>query len=185
MSSKLRLRTEGVWCCSMLQYVAVCCSVLQCVAVQVGCNYWCELQIVAQDGRDVVLQCVAVCCSMLQCVVVCCSVLQCRLAASIGMSSKLRPRTEGVWCCSTLQYVAVCCSTLQYAAVRCSALQYVAVCCSVLQCVAVQIGCNYWCELKIMAQDGRYVVLQCVAVRCSVLQCVAVCCSARWLQLFV
>jgi len=37
--------------------LAVCCSVLQCV--------W------------VVLQCVAVCCSVLQCVAVCCSVLQC------------------------------------------------------------------------------------------------------------
>ena len=61
-------------------------------------------------GSNVLLQCVAVCCSVLQCVAVCCSVLQ---------------------------YVAVCCSVLQCVAVCCSVLQCVAVCCSVLQCVAV------------------------------------------------
>ena len=61
-----------------------------------------------------VLQCVAVCCSVLQCVAVCCSVLQC---------------------------VAVCCSALHCVAVCCSVLQCVAVCCTVLQCVAV--CCRY------------------------------------------
>ena len=46
--------------------------------------------------RFVLLQCVAVCCSVLQCVVVCCSVLQC---VSV--------------CHTVLQYVVVCCSMLQ------------------------------------------------------------------------
>ena len=53
----------------------------------------------------VVLQCVAMRCSVLQCVAVCCSVLEC-----IAM------------CCSVLLCAAVCCSVLQCVAVRCSAL---------------------------------------------------------------
>ena len=83
----------------------------------------------------IVLQCVAVCCSVLQYVAVCCSVLQCVAV-----------------CCSVLHCVAVRCSVLhsktcksrrksycivlQCAAVCCSVLQYVAVCCRVLKCVA-------------------------------------------------
>ena len=62
-------------CCSMLQHVAACCSVVTTqfenaapIAVP-NVNY--------QVDRAVVLQCVAVCCSVLQCVAVCCSVLQC------------------------------------------------------------------------------------------------------------
>jgi len=43
----------------------------------------------AETQYRVVLQCVAMCCSVLQCVVVCCSVLQCVAA-----------------CCSVLQCVA-------------------------------------------------------------------------------
>ena len=63
--------------------VAVCCSVLQCVAVlqRVAVNV---LQTpgslaaaIRGDAYGIVLQCVAVCCSVLQCVAVCCSVLQC------------------------------------------------------------------------------------------------------------
>jgi len=46
------------------------------------------------------VQCVAVCCSVLQCVAVCCSVLQ-----------------YVATCCIMLQCVAVCCSTIQYIAV--------------------------------------------------------------------
>jgi len=42
-------------------------------------------------ARGVLLQCVAVCCSVLQCVAVCCSVLQCAAV-----------------CCSVLQCIAVC-----------------------------------------------------------------------------
>jgi len=63
----------------------------------------------------IVLQCVAVCCSVLQCVAVYCIVLQC---------------------------AAVDCSAFQCAAVCCSVLQCVAVCCSVLQCVAVRCSAN-------------------------------------------
>ena len=62
--------------------------------------------------------CVAACCSvlLLQYVAVCCSVLQCVAV-----------------CFSVLQYAAMCCSVLQCAAVCCGVLQYAAVCCSVLQ----------------------------------------------------
>ena len=63
----------------------------------------------------VVLQCVAVCCSVLQCVAVCCSVLRC---------------------------VAMCCSVLQRVAVCHSALQCVAACCTfvfVLSSISVNV----------------------------------------------
>ena len=66
-----------------------------------------------------VLQCVAVCCSVLQCVAECCSVMQCD---------------------------AVLCSVVQCVAVRCSVLQCIAACCSVLQRDAVwcslAVSCN-------------------------------------------
>ena len=48
-----------------------------------------------------VLQCVAVCCSVLQCVAVCCNVLQC-----VAVCSHLL-ECVGV-CCSVLQCAAVC-----------------------------------------------------------------------------
>ena len=64
-------------CCSALQCVAVYCSVLPCVAkLRALSHRRCVFQCVA-TLRTVVLQCVAVCCSVLQCVAVCCSVLQC------------------------------------------------------------------------------------------------------------
>jgi len=67
-------RFAPVMWCSILQCVELCCSVLQHVL------------------QYVVLQYVAVCCSMLQCVTVYCSMLQ-RIAA----------------CCSLLESVGVCC----------------------------------------------------------------------------
>ena len=51
----------------------------------------------------VVLQCVAVCCSVLQCVAVCCSDLISTRVRSVHVAE----------CCSVLQCVAVCCSVLQ------------------------------------------------------------------------
>jgi len=66
--------------------------------------------------KSVLLQCVAVCCSVLQCVAVCGSVLQCVVV-----------------CCSVLQCIAVHCSALQCVAVHCGALRCVAVRCSVLK----------------------------------------------------
>jgi len=79
--------------------------VLQCVAV-----------------RCSVLQYVAWCCSVLQCVAVCFSVLQCVVVF-----------------CTALHCIAVCCvccSVLQRVATCCSVLQRIAACCSVLQCEA-------------------------------------------------
>ena len=88
----------------------------------------------------VVLQCIAVCCSVLQCDAVCCGVLQC----------------VAVYC-SVLQCVAVCWSVvrmmgavgsvvLQLCCSSCVAavvLQHVAVwCCSKLQCG--WLGCVAW-----------------------------------------
>jgi len=51
---------------------------------------------------DIVLHCVAVCCSVLQCVVVCCNVLQCVAVCWSVLC-------VAVWC-SVLQCVAWCCS---------------------------------------------------------------------------
>ena len=69
------IRQSGLFCCSVLQCVAVCCSVLQCVAV---------LSYVRGGhlSRDtpvwsLVPWCAAVRFSAWHCVVVCCSVLQC------------------------------------------------------------------------------------------------------------
>jgi len=72
-------------------------------------------------SKQVLLQCVAVCCRVLQCVAVCCGVLQCVVGALCIFLNRS--------CCSVLQSIAVCCSVLQC----------VAVCCRVLQCVA---GCS-------------------------------------------
>ena len=77
---------------SLFQCVGAYCSVLQCVAVRCSALQACHtvlehtippLLATAQTSNErsgvqrVVLQCVAVCCSVLQCVAVCCSVLQC------------------------------------------------------------------------------------------------------------
>jgi len=51
------------------------------------------------DSTGIVLQCVAVCCSVLQCVAVCCIILAACLSDSTGI---------------VLQCVAVCCSVLYY-----------------------------------------------------------------------
>ena len=80
-----------------------------------------------------VLQCVAVCCSVLQCVVACCSVLH---NEDDTRSPKVCAFGVAV-CCSVLQRVAVCCTTrMMLVRLKC-VLQCVAVCCSVLQCDAV------------------------------------------------
>jgi len=87
--------------------------VLQCVAVFVAvygaafCSQhaWLCLCTCHFVAKGVLLQCVAVRCSMLRCVAVYCIVLQ---------------------------RVAACCRALQCVAVSCSMLQCVAVCCSVL-----------------------------------------------------
>jgi len=78
---------------------------------------------------SVVLQCVAVWCSV--CVAVCSSnltMLQCRALHCVAV------------CCSLfidIDDVAVWCSLVQYSVVWCSVC--VAVCCSVLQCMAVRL----------------------------------------------
>jgi len=77
-------------CCSVLHCVAVCCSVL--LYVVVCCSVLLSRVLCLTRARipfslavanlslscafTLVLQCVAVCCSVLQCVAVCCSVLQ-------------------------------------------------------------------------------------------------------------
>jgi len=109
------------------------------------------------------LQCVAVCCSVLHCVAVCCSVLQCvfrvyPLLCSIRM---------------LLQCVAVCCSMLQ-----CVFRVYPLLCSirMLLQCVAAFVCCCSRSRQHDIARRSCS-VLSCVAVCCSMLQCVAVCCS--------
>ena len=58
-----------MWCCSVLQCVAVCCSVLQYVVIHAEYVY---VNIIPH-----ILQCVAVCCSVLQRNVMNYSMLQC------------------------------------------------------------------------------------------------------------
>ena len=141
-----------------------------------NCSLWPALSLA------VVLQCVAVCCSVLQCVTRClscsvllcvamyCSVLQCvAVCWSVWLTVQEVLTSDKHTDLLPLQPIALfdphyrwhqCYSMLQSVAVCCSALQCVAVCCSVLQCVAVY--CN---------------VLQCSAWEttcCCVLQCVAV-----------
>ena len=71
----------------MLQCDAVCCIVLQCVAV------WCS-----------VMQCVALCCIVLQCGAVWCSVLQCVAGLSVGhLFSSLDGGLRVAVCCRVLQ----------------------------------------------------------------------------------
>jgi len=88
----------------------------------------------------IVLQCVAVSCSVLPCVAMWCSVLRCIAACCKG------PQTTDVEQC-----VAVCCSALVCCVAVCWCVVLV---CALVCCVAVR-----WC-----------VVLVCVAVCCSVLQ---------------
>jgi len=78
---------------------------------------------------DVLLQSVAVCCSVLQRVV---------SASSIGYSLSA---SDVILFSCVLQCAQVCRSVMQCAAVCCSVLQCAAVCCSVLQCAAV------WCSV--------------------------------------
>ena len=73
--------------------------------------------------KAVVLQCVAVCCSVLQCVAVCCSVLQCVAVR-----------------CSLLQFVTVCCLLL-YESICKKGLEEGRCVADVLQCVADVLYC--------------------------------------------
>jgi len=79
----------------------MCCQFLQCSSSATLIPFCTYLHIYRSS---ILLQCVAVCCSVLQCVAVTCSVLQC---------------------------AAVSCRELQWVAVFCSVLQWVAVCCNV------------------------------------------------------
>jgi len=56
---------------------------------------------VKTQREHMVLQCIAVCCSVLQCAAVCCIVLHCVAV-----------------CCRVLQCVAVCCSKFQFVEVQ-------------------------------------------------------------------
>jgi len=81
---------------------------------------------------------------VLQRVAVCCSVLQCVTAGRVPQSRGTFREGEiarDSQCfavgCSMLQCVAVCCGVLYCVAVCCTVLQRAAMCCSVLQCDAV------------------------------------------------
>jgi len=105
----------------------------------------------------VLLQCVAVCCSVLQCVAVCCSVFQC-VNDTRGL----------VVTFVLLQCVLLC-------ALQCVA-ECVAVCCSVLQCV-LQCVTVRSPVLHARAQiKASWCIFEGVAV--CVEACVALCCNA-------
>ena len=132
-------------------------------------THTCRLELFTDSVlQSVVLQSVAVCCSLLQSVAVCCSLLQSAEVNTRTYTGSSRPgsvtgsrRSKSR---HSSRYGDACCSVLQWVVVGCSVLQWVAVCCSVLQCVAVQ-------RVAVRCTP------QCVAVCCSVLQCVAVCCA--------
>ena len=158
-----------ILCQCVLQCVAVCCGVLRCVAVRAFknivvriwfCTYCvnvlCVLQINAvcasytlfsvSDSVHVVLQCVAVCCSVLQCVEVCCRM-------------SVHHVVFHMW----IQYQIPC-------MLCCNVLQCVVGWCSVLRCVAM------CCSVSVHHVDFRiWFRACCVTVRNSVLQCVAEC----------
>jgi len=132
-----------------------CWSALQCVAV------W-AIVIVSFILRNLLLQCVAVCCSVLQCVAVCCSVGYCNWFIH---SPQLTSYME---CAGTDMNQA-----LQH---TCSVLQCVAVCCSVGHChpyihstrLTTCIVCA--CINKNRALKHTSSVLKCAVVCGSVLQ---------------
>jgi len=103
---------------------------------------------------EVILRCVAVCCSALQRVVVCCGVVVCFLSQ--------RSFTKSKSCCSVLQCVAVCCGVVVCLLSQCWLVKS-KLCCSVMQC-----GCMF---IESTLADKVVVVLQCVAVCCSVDVC--------------
>jgi len=98
-----------------------------------------------------VLQFVAVRCSVLQCVAVCCSE---NIYVHIHMLQQVGRGREHL-CCSVLQHVAVCCNENTY--VRIHMLQQVGrgrqhLCCSVLQCVAVCYNENIYVHIHMLQE---------------------------------
>ena len=165
--------------------VAACCSALQCVAstLRVCCSA-CVGRV--HRTRGVVLQRVAVCCSVLQCVAVCCSVLQCEENVSVRCVlcgvSVLILATSDARCC-----VSVCCSVLQCCAVCCSAMQSVAVYAgreSVVLCVCCVWVVGRLCVCCVCVVCVLCVLCVCVVcVLCMFCMCVVyvvvcVCCCA-------
>jgi len=148
-----------------------------------------------------VLQCVAVCCSVLLCVAVqhknaqmCIfsSILNLPCTMTIGLTFEklyqwvwtailedevfVRKYIGAFLCGSVLQSVAGCCRVLQ-----CGAL-----CSNVLQCVAAM---SLFANTSASSSSSPTLmcrrVLQCVAVCCSVLQCVAVCCGDVFVRKYI
>jgi len=114
---------------------------------------------------------------VLQCVAVCCSVLQCRASRSFYKTLSLRAcynMLQGVaGCCRVLQVVAGCCRVLQcgtflslHNSLAMYVLQGVAGCCRVLQGVAV------W-YFSVSTQFSCYVCVAVCCAFCSMLQRVA------------
>jgi len=121
------------------------------------------------------------CCSMLlQCVALWCSVLRC-VAVGCSLLHRVAMRTVPTLYCSVLLQcvVAVCCVVLRCVQV----LQWVAVCCIVLQGVkgphyiAVCYCSVLWCAAVYGSVLHRVAIRKGPTLRCSVLQCVVVCCS--------
>ena len=137
----------------MLQCVAVLTPPVICVLFK------------SASGSSVVLQCVAVCCSVFAVGTTC---------DMLARKKILERYSYGAVCCSVLQCVAVCCSGCHLFYACSSRLpRPILLCCSVLPCVAVHTTRDMFAQQICL---GRYpcVAVYCVAVCCSVLQCVAV-----------
>ena len=107
--------------------------------------------------EGIVLQCVAVCCSVLQCGQHVTSQIRIRINVYTSIPFVLKEP-----CCNILQYVAVCCSMLQY----------VAVCCSIWLC-GQYVTLQVWIYITIHTSIPFILKESC----CSMFQYVPVCCS--------
>jgi len=135
-------------------------------------------------GKNRVLQCVAVCCSVLQFVAVCCSLLQsvavcCRVQTFYDWHDTLQARGESfrdVSCGERLLLRFHMCDfthlRVQIDSTCATWLIYMCHGSQVLGELFKDVACG---ERHLLLIGNQ--VLQCVAVCCSVLQCVAVCCS--------
>ena len=134
---------------------------------------------------------------LLQSVAVCCSMLQCAAAIAFEMSAHVLGPFQYIHLQHTvLQRIAVCCSVLQCVAVLrleigahvlgpflyIHLIQYVVVRCSVLQCVVKQGAMAGSCR-ESLCVAVFFSVLQCVAVFSAVYRCNVVCLRGMgWLR---
>ena len=174
----IQIGCEKVWptiCVCVYMYVCVC--VCAC-AVSIGVGLGMSL---------LVLQCVAVCCSVLQCVAVCCSVLQHSRHDFERLKVLLISFTNDVEYtrrCSVLDLHHLSRtnsqtslrSTLQHTAAHCNTLQHTATYCNSLYQKDIPVRMKGF-KYSLQQTATRDNMLQHTATRCNMLQHAATCCN--------